>query len=262
MDWRDALRERELPSVEPAFRHQLSFVGVSAIAQQFFCEAKVEQEYTRGEVPSEVKDAGTNLHEEILAMKRVGRKELIKHIEKGRSLTTSFPLYAEVGDLRVIGLPDAIIFEKAKPEWLIELKTTRGDHTRLWRDQLLQVRIYGLLLERMGFNCSKLRLALVRMRQERALEDEHKKAMLSLIRTALMKGHTGELEKAYPMKFFLYPHDPREAETSVLWAQDYWLKRREPIPTKNQSKCRGCEYRDVCPFSPWKDDNGNGTLRV
>jgi len=117
----------------------------------------------------------------------------------------------------------------------------------------LQVRIYGLLLERMGFNCSKLKLALVRMRQESAVEDERKKELLNLITTALMKGHAKELEQAHAMKFFLYPHDSREAETSVLWAQDYWLKRREPIPTNNESKCRGCEYRDVCPFSLWKD---------
>ena len=253
MDWRDALRERDLPSVEPVFRHDLSFVKVSAIAQQFYCEAKVEQVCTRGEVPSEVKDAGTDLHEEILAMKPVEREELIKHIGEDPSLTASFRLYGEVGKLRIIGVPDAVIFEKSKPEWVIELKTTRGDHTRLWRDQLLQVRIYGLLLERMGFDCSNLKLALVRMRQDGALEDAPRKAMLSLIRVALMNDQTNKLEQLYPMKFFVNPHDPSQAESSVLWAEGYWTQMREPIPTKNQSKCRVCEYQNVCPYSLWKE---------
>ncbi len=253
MDWRDALRERDLPSVEPRFRHALSFVNVSSIAKQFYCEEKVEQEYTRGEVPSDVKDAGTDLHEEILAMKPVEREELIKHIEEAPSLAASFRLSVEVGSLRVVGVPDAVIFERSKPEWLIELKTTRGDHTKLWRDQLLQAKIYGLLLERMGFDCSNLRLALVRMRQEGSLEDEHRKAMLTLIRVALMRSQTKKLEEIYPLKFFLYPHDPSEAESSILWAQDYWLQKREPMPTKKESKCRGCEYRDACPHSLWKE---------
>ncbi|MDA4121984.1 MAG: PD-(D/E)XK nuclease family protein [Thaumarchaeota archaeon] len=252
MDWRDSLRERNLPEVEPSFRHNLSFVGVSTIAKQFYCEAKVEQEYTRGQVPSEAKDVGTDIHEEILAMKHVGRKELIKHILKEPSLITSFPLYGEIGELRVIGMPDAVIFTKSKPEWLIELKTTRGDHTRLWNDQLLQVKIYGLLLEKMGFNCSKLKLVLVRMRQDGALEDEQRTKMLAMIRLALIKDQTAKLEETRPMKFFIHPHDRREVERSVLWAQDYWLQRREPIPTTNEYKCRTCEFKDVCPSSLWK----------
>jgi hypothetical protein len=35
----------------------------------------------------------------------------------------------------------------------------------------------------------------------------------------------------------------------VKWAMDYWLSKREPIPTRNASKCRSCEYALTCPKS-------------
>ena len=45
--WNESLRE-ELPEGAPAYRHELSVVKASAIAQQFYCEAKVENGYVFG----------------------------------------------------------------------------------------------------------------------------------------------------------------------------------------------------------------------
>lgn len=250
-DWKKAMLEGDLVQ-DPIYRHELSFVGVSSIAQQYYCEAKVEQEYTTGEIPTEVKETGTSLHEEIFAMEPVKREELVKHIEKAVPLAATFRLYAEVGKLRIIGQPDAVVFEKGIPKWLIELKTTQGDHTRLWRDQLIQVRIYGLLLDRMGFDCSKLNLVLIRMRQKGNLDPKQKEFMLNLVQLALNKQRTKELEAKFELKFFIIPHSALEPENAIIWAQDYWLKAREPIPTKNASKCKSCEYNEVCPFSLYK----------
>jgi CRISPR/Cas system-associated exonuclease Cas4 (RecB family) len=44
-------------------------------------------------------------------------------------------------------------------------------------------------------------------------------------------------------------YDRDSVTKKCLWAIDYWLKKREPIPTKNPAKCRACEYRPVCNFS-------------
>jgi len=118
--------EAELPEPAAKFRHETSFIGASTLAQQYYCEVKVEQTFVHGEVPSETKDAGTELHGEVLAMESIERKELIEHIEKDPRVTASFGLFAEVGKLRIVGVPDAVVFEKSAPKWLIELKTTRG----------------------------------------------------------------------------------------------------------------------------------------
>ena len=250
-DWKASLRE-ELPTSETTFRHDLSFVPVSSIAGQYYCEVKVDNEYVRGEIPTEEKEVGTELHEEILAMKRVETDELIQHIEKAPRVTASFRLHGDVEKLRIVGVPDAVIFENGTPRWLIELKTTKGDTSKLWRDQALQVRLYGILLESMGFDCSNLELVLARMRQDEALEPDEKRNLLAEVRESLARRTTNEVEARHGMKVFVFPYARAEAKDAVAWAQDYWLGNRNPIPTKNESKCRACEYRDWCPYSLYK----------
>jgi len=250
-DWKASLRE-ELLTSETTFRHDLSFVPVSSIAGQYYCEVKVDHEYVRGEIPTEEKEVGTELHEEILAMKRVRTDELIEHIEKAPRVTASFLLHGDVEKLRIVGIPDAVIFEKGAPRWLIELKTTRGDTSKLWRDQALQVRLYGTLLETMGFDCSNLELVLARMKQDDPLEPDEKRKLLAEVIESLARHKTNEVEARYGMKVFVFPYASAEAKDAVMWAQGYWLGNRKPIPTKNESKCRACEYRDWCPYSLYK----------
>ena len=103
-DWKASLREQLLTS-ETTFRHDLSFVPVSSIAGQYYCEVKVDHEYVRGEIPTEEKEVGTELHEEILAMKRVRTDELIKHIEKAPRVTASSSSTATWRNFESSGFP-------------------------------------------------------------------------------------------------------------------------------------------------------------
>ena len=224
-DWRASLRE-QLPTSETSFRHDLSFVPVSSIAGQYYCEVKVDHEYVRGEIPTEEKEVGTELHEEILVMKRVRMDELIEHIEKAPRVTASFRLHGDVEKLRIVGVPDAVVFEKGAPRWLIELKTTRGDTSRLWRDQELQVRLYGTLMETMGFDCSSLELVLARMRQDEALEPDEKRKLLAEVIESLARHTTSEVEARYGMRVFVFPYAGAEAKDAVVWAQDFLLGNR------------------------------------
>jgi hypothetical protein len=249
-NWKDSLKE-DAPGGDAVYRYDVRFVGASTVAQQFYCEAKVENEYRLGEVPTEDKSIGTGLHDEIFAMESVKREDLIRHIEGSPSLTASFGLRAQVGDLSVAGVPDAVIFEGGRPKWVVELKTTRGDPSKLWPDQAIQVKIYGPMLERMGFDCSSLSLVLVRMKQK-GLTSPEKEQLLVLIKTALERGKTTQLEAKHEMNFFLLPYVSSEPEAAIVWAQDYWLKKREAIPTKVEGKCRSCEFNAVCAHSLFK----------
>ncbi len=47
--------------------------------------------------------------------------------------------------------------------------------------------------------------------------------------------------------FRKYSYNREDALKDLGWAKDYWLNKREPIPTKRQNKCLACEYRNVCP---------------
>lgn len=152
-----------MSSARPEFRHDTAFVGVSTLAEQFYCEYKVENEFALGEIPTEAKETGTELHDELIPGVEIPAKDFARLVSGKRPSYAVLRVWGTVGGLRVVGMPDHIVWSEGRPLWLVELKTTKGDPKPLWEDQANQVRIYGLLLDSMGFDCSKLRLALVRL---------------------------------------------------------------------------------------------------
>ena len=163
--------EEFMRSGEKNLRHGTSFVAVSTIAGQFYCEYKVENEVAFGEVPTEAKDLGTDLHDELIPLEPITEKQFAELVSRKQPSYAVLHVWGTVGGLRLVGTPDHIVWSEGRPLWLVELKTTKGDLTSLWPDQMNQIRIYGLLLELMGFDCSRLRLALVRLRAGELTEE-------------------------------------------------------------------------------------------
>jgi len=125
-----------------------------------------------------------------------------------------------------------------------------GTRRPLWEDQENQARIYGLLLERMGFDCSRLQLAVVRLKSGELGEDE-KRRWIAEVSGALLEGKTMWLEVRRPgrMKVHLLKHEPAKAEKAVASKAGYWLGEREPTSSSSVGKCRACEYSSSCPKS-------------
>jgi PD-(D/E)XK nuclease superfamily len=246
-DWKENLA-KPLVAVS-AFRFKEPFISASSIAQQYYCEAKVEQEFIHGDLPTEVKELGSDLHDEVFAMEPVELEDLIHKIETAPRLTTTFGLHGRLGALDVVGTPDAVVFEGGVPRYIIELKTTKGDPSRLWKEQETQVRIYGALMEAMGFDCTGLELVLVRWKQDDLRDSEQKGAALELITDSLFEKSTSSLEKQLGMKFFLFPHSVSALRDDISWASGYWMQTRELEATDNPNKCRACEYNQMCQYS-------------
>jgi hypothetical protein len=248
--WRD-LWDREgefLKGGRQELRHGASFVGVSKVAGQFYCEYKLENEFLFGQVPTESKEIGTGLHEELIPTVPIDGETFARLVSRRRPSYAVIGVWGRLADLPLIGMPDHIIWTTGRPIWLVELKTTRGDPTPLWDDQLSQTLIYGALLERMGFDCSELRLALVRIRTGEGLDDALKRRWITKVSDALQSGRVDELEyeNRGAMKVHLIKHDVAAAEASVRRMQGYWLRQREPVPSSSVAKCRACEYSPVC----------------
>ena len=148
------------------FRHGSSFVAVSSIAEQYYCEYKLENEFAPGEIPTEAKETGTALHDELMPTEKITREEFASLVSRKEPSLAVMGVWGPVGGLKVAGIPDHIIWSQGRPLWVIELKTTKGDPTPLWEDQENQARVYGLLLDRMGFDCSKMKLALLRLKTD------------------------------------------------------------------------------------------------
>ena len=253
--WEDLWKREEefMLSAKPGFRHGTAFIGVAALASQFYCEYKVENEFALGEVPTEAKAKGTELHDELMPQVEITVKEFAKLVGEKKPSYAVLGVWGEVEGLRLVGMPDHIVWSEGKPLWLVELKTTKGDPNPLWEDQEAQVRIYGLLLESMGFDCSKLRLALVRLRTAE-LSDEERRLWVKRVSDSLMHGKVKELESKYNglMKVHLIEHDRRRAEAVVDAKRGYWTGEREPASSTSEGKCRACEYNSVCPKTLYK----------
>jgi hypothetical protein len=248
--WDDLWRREEefMLSGEKNLRHDTSFVAVSTIAGQFYCEYKVENELAFGEVPTKAKEQGTTLHDELIPQRAITGSQFAELVSRKEASYAVLRVWGTVGGLRMVGMPDHIVWSEGRPLWLVELKTTRGDPTSLWPDQVTQIRIYGLLLDLMGFDCSRLRLALVRLRTGE-LTDEERGLWIERVSTHLESGGLPDLEAKYrnAMRVHLLVHDKVAAETSIMEKRGYWLGEREPTSSTSVGKCKACEYSSVCP---------------
>jgi len=240
---------KELFQQGQSFRHGISMVPTSGIAEQYYCEQKVEMEYLHGEIETEAKTEGEMLHEQMIRMTKTTLGNLIKSIKKRKILVASFPIFARFSGLVIVGVPDAIVFFKGTPMYLIELKTTKGDTSRLWKDQLVQVCTYGLILEEMGFDCSKLKLVVIRIRRQEGLSARYKQNLLRTSITDLRKGGQKTTTSKAGLTTHIIDYNKQDVIADLRWAEAYWLSQREPIPTQNTAKCRSCEFDDMCPHS-------------
>ncbi len=250
--WRENLSSAKSLLEKKEFRHGTRAIPASSIGTQFFCEMKVEQDLVHGEIETEEKAEGDALHEELLAMKPTTQKNLLDDIAKRKLLVASFPLAAEAEGLVLVGIPDAVVFQRAKPTHVIELKTTRGDASILYDGQRAQAVIYGLLLDQVGFDCSSLSLVVVKFRRQTVLSEEQKGEFLNALTAALVSGKdlgsvVPKAEGQVVPHSFAYRKD--EAISILDRTQGYWLGERHAQPTANPNKCRACEFRQLCPAS-------------
>ncbi|MBI3859485.1 MAG: hypothetical protein HY296_04510 [Thaumarchaeota archaeon] len=95
---------------KPEFRRETAFVAVSAISEQFFCEHKVENEFAFGEIPTETKDAGTELHDELIPQEAVTKDQFVKLVERKKPSFAVLGVWGNVGGLRIVGMPDHIVW--------------------------------------------------------------------------------------------------------------------------------------------------------
>jgi len=255
----DELWDRErrfMESGKDEFRHGVPFVAVSSIAEQFYCEYKIENEFAHGEIPTESKDTGTALHDELIPTEEISKEQFADLVKRREPSLAVLRVWGLVGGLRIIGMPDHIVWKEGKPLWLVELKTTKGDPAPLWEDQENQARIYGLLLDLMGFDCAEMKLAVVRLKTGE-LQDEERKEWILRVSRALLEGKTDELESRYrdSMKIHILEHSRPLAARAVDSKAGYWLETREPSSSTSVGRCRACEYNSVCPktlYNPTK----------
>jgi hypothetical protein len=250
MSWEKSVRNMhetllEVKNSQARLRHELPFASASLLAKQYYCEMKVEQEFLHGQVEKEHMKVGSALHEDLIQLVPVDEETLIENIKREEVTVISLPLLASFEGLAIAGTPDAVIFHTSDPLYLIELKTTRG-RPNIWPEQWVQARIYAFLLDEMGFNCSSMRVLVASLNQRCNIDRER---FIHDLIDALLQEKTGDLETKLDCRIRMEPYDRNFAAGKIRWAGDYWLMKRDAVPTDTLGKCRSCEFTGFCPSS-------------
>lgn len=225
-------------------------VAPSKIGSQFYCEKKVDLERELGEVETPEKKQGTETHEKAAEdAVEVEMDEVWDAIEEGnRQILLESPFIGDAADFVIVGIPDAIIFDDAKPQLIFDRKTTAYPQ-RLYKNQRMQVWLYGYMLDSLGFNMSDLRFAI--LSHERRMDPGTGKQLQDMILSGVvdLDQKQNQLLKDPEAVVHLFEYDSIDHLEDLNWALEYWRNEREPVPTTKAAKCRGCPYSDVCSDS-------------
>ena len=230
-------------------RFNVSSVGVSWIARQYFCEKQVELYMKHGEVENERIKMGKEFHENIhIGMEEVKLEKVLNDILSGRSVYVSeMPLAAKWKGVPIVGRVDLLLFSNSKPLWLFEFKFT--DSSIPPDSSHVQARIYSLLLKLMGFDVSMLKYAIVLTKDRPEEFGVWRDSILNEVQE-----HISTKEKVVikidKCRVFIRKPNLDKAEEELNFALGYWLNKREAIPTKKPSKCESCVYSKYCDSKP------------
>jgi hypothetical protein len=187
--------------------------------------------------------------------------EEIDKLVKGKEefILSERSFIADYERIKIGGKPDAIIFKGKSAELLMEFKFSSKQ--RPFNTHHSQCHIYGYLMNKNGFETKNLQYALIFFKEPLDLGDEKNflefldsEGILSEVSIELkrVKNNKPRKGKRYigPIKMdlckcYIYPFRMDEAMRILSWASEYWFKKREPMPTQNQKKCRICGFNAI-----------------
>ena len=238
-------------------RFNRSAIVASDIAEQFYCEKKVEMEYLHGEVETEAKNIGTEAHEKLTEdSRKVKTEQLWQDIHGDRPiLALEMFLLAKYNDVILAGKPDSVLFARGFPLVVFEYKFSRSGIA--YPSYHVQAQTYGVLLENMGFDTSRLFYALVVADPETR---GSRKLRQNVMRTIMGNSPTEATHSVDDAKIYFCKFNRARAEKDLGWALEFWSKSREAESTSNQNKCAKCEYQTYCQDPTGQTPSSNDSI--
>jgi CRISPR/Cas system-associated exonuclease Cas4 (RecB family) len=277
-----AIPPQQKPS-RPLDRFPRDVVGASYIAEQAYCEKRVELWLTDPgplvSVPPEIEgrapeailqehlaQTGSQFHEGASeGAPLVAIDEVRARLLAGEQLVLLESRFS--GDYRSVplaGMPDAVCFKGLSADCVIEYKVT--DSNQLQTSHRVQLLIYGFLLQQQGFDVSDLLLSCILVPRRQALSlgslsppqiEQLVNTIRAVSRATLSSDPTRRnwyvpnLEPipgtTLTLRFFKYETDAATRELDFFTA--FWLGLRPAKPTTKATKCMACLYNSlaICP---------------
>lgn len=237
---------KEVRESERELRFGLRCLSASEIAEQFYCEKKVELKYIYGRIQTEEMKEGEEKHEETLfTMVPVEREKLWKDILQKPEVAASMLLIGKYGECVIAGKPDYMLFRRRKPVLIIEHKFSRKP--RIFPQYHVQALVYGYLLHDLGFDTSELRYIISVVPPDRSKDE------LWFLNWEICHRAMNKMDEKRPvvldlpgLSALMYPFSLESAIEKLEWAIPFWEGKRNAKPTRKPEKCRVCEYRKKC----------------
>lgn len=242
----------------PRLRHGLSAVPVYLIAEQRYCERKVDLtlDFPAVERPTAEVEAGTAGHEALAAAAEpLEPADLEALVEAGETVRLhEYGLRGEVDGVPVVGRPDAVFLRGRVADLVLEFKFSAW--RRPFPSHRLQLLAYGHLLGQSGYDVSRLVCGVLMLPPRAARGGEPVIAEPEYAACAAHASHlsaraaTGAPVAAAPETvgggaLSLFPYDPAEAARGLAWALGYWKGRRPAALADNPGKCRRCAFLEA-----------------
>ncbi len=224
-------------------RFDKPYLRASEIAEQYYCEKKVEMTNIHGRVETETKRQGSEGHESLLAESTiVDRGDVLEEIFYGdQVIIQEMPLLAEHSGVPLVGQPDAVAFREGNPTMVLEAKFS---HSPLpYRSYHAQARVYGRMLDGAGFDTSDLFYVIAVAPRDRRGDETIFRKVVDALRD---RGASEESFEVDGVHVYVYEYRQTEAVKDLDWAIEYWTGSREAEPAENGAKCRSCEYQAEC----------------
>ena len=233
----------ESESFSGGLRFNQQVLRASVIAEQFYCEKKIEMKQLFGRVETESKQQGSEGHESLLwNTVEVKRDEIFREIFSCAPVTVhEMSLIARYREVILAGQPDAIMFKDGDPIALFEYKFSNSPYP--YRSYHVQARVYGRILEAMGFDTSDL-FYIIAVVPKTSRSD--KKMFTKIIEAVKENGAITSSLKVNDAHIYIFEYRKNDADRDIDLALEYWKGKRIANTVDNINKCRNCEYKEKC----------------
>lgn len=224
-----------------------STVSISKIAQQYYCEQKLDLASEYPVPPTEQMIKGEAGHEAAATLGiPVSKEEAVKEALAEREeaiFYCEFNVAWIHNGVPIIGMVDEAWFRGGSVDLVVERKFSNT--LSVYSPYHIQAQLYCLGLGEMGFNNESTNYRIIVLKRschecERLIDRSCPIFVLEKIDFGCDNGEA---------KAFIYPFSKEKIVKDLDWALDFWLNKRKAMPTQNQAKCHACEYSSMCNSS-------------
>jgi CRISPR/Cas system-associated exonuclease Cas4 (RecB family) len=226
----------------------IRFVRAADIAEQLFCEKKVELRLLHPEIKKGASQiAGLTGHEQLAVDARpISAEELREKLASGKKLLLRESLFSgQYRGIPILGKPDLVCFDGMQPLFLVDYKFSAKREA--YPDHRLQVALYGMLLHQNKFETDALVTIIAfvsRAVGQGHLEPELLKTYQRLRESSLTQQRQA-IHQDKNAACFAYPFVLSQAKKLVDDQIDFWLGLRSAVPTRHARKCSVCEFNSA-----------------